>query len=143
MRVGKHLVLSQAIYCCHLSLGKDSRLVRSQQKSPAPRRDRGKKSARGSLWHPSLATRDPRPFRLSSPRAFFLRGGSAFVLTVRAEGRQQEFAVRAALGAGWTRIARELFAESILLGLAGGVLGLAVAFASLHICALGACYVVF
>ena len=58
------------------------------------------------------------------------------MLTVRAEGREHEFAVRAALGVGWKRIAREPFAESIFLGLAGGVLGLALAFASLHICAL-------
>ncbi|HJR71222.1 MAG TPA: ABC transporter permease [Gammaproteobacteria bacterium] len=46
---------------------------------------------------------------------------------VRTEIRGQELAIRAALGAAGGRIARGLLAESLLLGLMGGVVGLAVA----------------
>lgn len=57
----------------------------------------------------------------------------ANLLLVRAEGRQHELAIRAALGAGWGRIARDLLSESFALGLAGGALGLALAFAGLRL----------
>jgi len=53
------------------------------------------------------------------------------LLLVRGQGRERELAVRAALGGGAWRIARGLMLESLMLGLVGGVLGLAVAFAAL------------
>jgi putative ABC transport system permease protein len=57
----------------------------------------------------------------------------ANLLLVRADARQQELAIRAALGAGRGRIAKELLAESLTLGVLGGVAGLALAFAALRV----------
>jgi putative ABC transport system permease protein len=51
----------------------------------------------------------------------------ANLFLVRAEGRQQELAVHAALGAGWRHLAAELLVESVTLGVLGGAVGLALA----------------
>jgi predicted permease len=57
----------------------------------------------------------------------------ANLLLVRAGGRHQELAVRAALGAGSGEIARELLAESMTLSVLGGMFGLGLAYAGLKL----------
>jgi putative ABC transport system permease protein len=57
----------------------------------------------------------------------------ANLLLVRADGRRQELAIRAALGADWGQIARELMMESVILGILGGVAGLGLAYGALRL----------
>ncbi|MGE3274719.1 MAG: ABC transporter permease [Vicinamibacterales bacterium] len=57
----------------------------------------------------------------------------ANLFLVRAEGRRQELAVRIALGASVSQVARGLLAEALLLALGGGVLGLALAFGGIRL----------
>jgi len=56
----------------------------------------------------------------------------ANLLLVRVEGRRQELAIRSALGAPWKRIAGELLFESLILGVAGSLIGLGLAYGALR-----------
>ena len=57
----------------------------------------------------------------------------ANLMLVRAEGRQHEVSVRAALGASWLRISLQLLVESIILALFGGATALVLAYGGLQL----------
>ena len=57
----------------------------------------------------------------------------ANLFIVRAEGRQREMAVRTAMGAARGQIVGQLLTESVLLGVVGGMAGLALAYGGLQL----------
>jgi putative ABC transport system permease protein len=62
-------------------------------------------------------------------------GNVSILLLARATARQHEFAVRAAIGAGRSRIIRQLLTEALLLSITGAVFGLALAYRTVSLIA--------
>jgi putative ABC transport system permease protein len=56
----------------------------------------------------------------------------ANLFLVRASLRGRDLAVRTAMGASWWRLASQMLAEALLIGVAGSALGLALAWAGIH-----------
>jgi predicted permease len=92
----------------------------------------------------SLASLDDEMTREARPTFLLLLATAGFVLLIacanaanlayaRANRRERELGIRAALGAGRLRIARQLLTESAILALMGGVLGLGLAAAGLRL----------
>jgi predicted permease len=57
----------------------------------------------------------------------------ANLLLARSAARQQEMAVRLAMGASRSRLVRQLLTESVFLGFLSGIVGLFIAYAGLHL----------
>jgi len=95
-------------------------------------------------WGAQVVAAHEQLVSASRPALVVLMGAVGFLLLIvcanmanlllaRLSGRRQELAVRGALGAGRWDLARPILAESLLLSVTGGVLGLLVAVAGLRL----------
>ncbi len=115
--------------------GKTLAAARAAVAAVGARRAKHDASAKGWRLVALSLRQSRRQFANSDSAMWFFMGTVAFVLLIacaniaglllaRSETRRQEMALRAALGAGRGRVARQMLAESLLLGAAGGALGL-------------------
>lgn len=95
-------------------------------------------------WSASMTTLHDRTVRDIAPTLWVLLGGVGLLLLiatanvanlvlVRAESRRREMALRSALGAGRMRLAVTFLSESAVVGIAGGLGGVAIAMAGVKL----------
>lgn len=100
-------------------------------------------AASNAGWSARVVAAHEQLVGASRPALMVLMGAVGFLLLIvcanmanlllaRLSSRKREFALRAALGASRWEVARPIMAESILLAVGGGALGLAAAFALLR-----------
>lgn len=101
---------------------------------------------KGAGYHTAVRSLHADHVRTIKPVLLLLQAGVLFLLLIgavnlinllliRASGRAKEFAVRQALGASRRHVVRDVLAETVLLALAGGLLGLALGAAGIRLLA--------
>jgi predicted permease len=113
------------------SAAADMKTIASQLEQSYPQTNKG--------WSATVVPSIDQSVGTIRPALLILLAGIAFVLVMasvnvanlllaRSIAREKELATRAALGAGRTRIARQLLTESVLFAIAGGLVGMVVMF---------------
>ena len=114
----------------------DMKSIAAQLEKQYPDTNRGQGAAVVSLTEAIVGDVRPLFLVLFSGAALLLLIACVNVsnlLLVRAENRRREMAVRGALGASRGRLVLQFFIESLVLVVAGSVLGLAAAYATMHL----------
>ena len=107
----------------------DMKTIAAQLEQSYPQTNKGWSATVVAAIDQSVGTVRPALMILLAGIAFVLLMASvnvANLLLARSIAREKELATRAALGAGRSRIARQLLTESVLFAIAGGVIGLIV-----------------
>ena len=109
----------------------DMKTIAAQLEQSYPQSNKGWSATVVSSIDQSVGTIRPALLILLAGIGFVLVMASvnvANLLLARSIAREKELATRAALGAGRTRIARQLLTESVLFAIAGGLAGMVVMF---------------